>query len=89
LGDIIGYSMVPGRKKEKKQIRIEPFPEPRLELLADGDQGGIRALEPIVPGNAGAVVERGADGDEADENAADAAAPYALRSHRRRSRFRF
>ncbi len=89
LGDIIGYSMVPGRKKEKKAIRIEPFPEPRLELLADGGQEGIRALEPIVPGSAGAVTEYRDDTDDSDEGTADAAAPYALRPHRRRPRFRF
>ncbi len=89
LGDIIGYSLVPGRKPEKKQIRIDAFPEPRLELLASGDQRENRALEPIAPANAGSVVEHMDDAEDSGDNIVDAAAPYALRSHRRRTRFRF
>ncbi len=89
LGDIIGYSMVPGRKPEKKQIRIEPFPEPRLALIASEEPGNDRALEPIVSASVGGVLERADGGDDSAENDMDAAAPYALRSHRRRTRFRF
>ena len=92
LGDIIGYSLVPGRKKERKEVRIEPFPEPRLALLPSEDQTGSRMPAPIAPmatGGAGAAVDYAVNDDEVAENAVDAAAPYALRSHRRRSRFRF
>ncbi len=89
LGDIIGYSMVPGRKPEKKQIRIEPFPEPRLELLASEGQSHSRALEPIVSGKTDGVVGRANDLEDAGENDDDPSGSYNLRSHRRRSRFRF
>jgi hypothetical protein len=89
LGDIIGYSLVPGRKQEKKQIRIEPFPEPRLALLTNEEQGSTRAVAPITPGGAGGAMERMDLGENSLENSADADAAYALRSHRRRTRFRF
>jgi hypothetical protein len=89
LGDIIGYSLVPGRKPEKKQIRIEPFPEPRLALLASDDQSDSRALEPIASGGSGGARERVDDGDDCADNVTDSAASYNLRTHRRRTRFRF
>ncbi len=88
LGDIIGYSLVPGRKQEKKQIRIEPFPEPRLALLTNEDQGERRMVQPIEPASVGGAVEC-MDSYDSAENAENAATPYAQRSHRRRSRFRF
>ena len=92
LGDIIGYSLVPGRKKEKKEIRIEPFPEPRLALLPSEDLTSSRMPAPIAPlssGGAGAAVDFADEEALGPENTVDAAAPYALRSHRRRTRFRF
>jgi len=88
LGDIIGYTMVPGRKKEKKEIRIEPFPEARLELLSHEEKGVSQALAPIRSADHDETIDLAEEEDSA-ANDADAAGSYNLRNHRRRTRFKF